>query len=164
MFEKTEIVKKRVEINLPTEETNKLQQDLVGELAKLLPDSDVEAIGAVAVPIAGRNEIDIMIVSDDILRDTEVLAQNGYRKGPIENGISYLKIYRDGVEIGVQIIPAGHKMIGTHRQIIAKLCADVDLRKRYEQFKLSLGGLSFDEYKQRKGEWIKDNLLADNKK
>lgn len=159
MTEKKECVRKGVEINLLTEELFGLQKELVGELSKILPSSRVEAIGAVAVGMAGRKEVDIMVISGNVLGDTEILARNGYRKGSIENGISYLKIFRDGVEIGIQIIPIGHKMIDTHRQIISKIRGDQDLKEKYEKFKLSLNGLSGEEYKQKKSEWIKENLL-----
>lgn len=152
-------MKKIDHIDFSTPDIEKCQMDVIGEVKNLLPGSEVEAIGAVAVPMAGRREVDVMVLSNNVVSDTEILAQNGYKKGPIENEISYLKIVREGVEIGVQIVPVGHKMIDIHRQIISMLRSDENLRKRYEQFKLLLDGLSREEYKQKKSAWIKENLL-----
>jgi|SRR3989344_3833582 len=159
MSELKETPKERVEIFLPSEGLVQLQLDLISKLSEILADSEVEAVGAVAVPVAGRKELDIMVISENILKDTEILSQNGYKKGPIENEISYLKSFEGDIEVGVQIIPVGHKMIDIHRKIISRLRGNEDLRKTYEHFKLSLDGLGTEEYKQNKSLWIKEHLL-----
>lgn len=136
-----------------------LQSAILKEVQCILTKSHVEAVGSVAIPMAGRREIDLMVISKDTHFDAQILSSSGYISGPEENNIFYLKKYFDGVEVGVQIIPEGHKMITTHRMIIEKLREDPGLKSSYEKFKLGLSGLSREEYKKQKSAWIKENLL-----
>ena len=143
----------------PSVEIKSLQENLVLELSELLPHSHIELIGAMAVPMVGRSEIDIMILSKRVKEDSEILVNKGYNQGPVENAISYLKKMQGDVEIGVQIMSPDNKMINIHRNIISKLQNNEALRKSYEDFKRSLSGLTPEEYKKQKGVWIEKNLL-----
>jgi len=135
-----------------------LQQESLEKIKKLLPNSQIEAVGAMAVPMIGRPEIDLMVISKNVAEDSQVLVVNGYKQGPVVDGISFLKIMVAGIEVAIQVIPVGHKMIDTHRNIIALLQKDGELRKRYEEFKSTLSGLSREEYKRKKSEWVKENI------
>jgi|GEM_PF-2173742 len=154
---------KTIKIIEPSNEIAELQEAVVAELSQLLPKSSVESIGSMAVPISGKSEIDVMIVSDDVAGDSKLLLEKGYRQGPFEyeKDISYLSTKKNGIRIDIQILPTGHKRIELHRKTLRKLREDIVLRKAYEQFKQSLNGLPQDEYKKRKVEWIKNNLLID---
>ena len=146
----------------PDSAVESIQAETVRHLAELFPGQTVEAIGSMAVPMEGRPEIDIMIVSESaesVEADAQRLAVEGFARGPIEKGIAYLKEMRSGIEIAVQIIPAGHKMIDIHHTILGKLSSDPALRTAYEQFKRTLEGLDKAEYKKRKSRWVEDNLL-----
>jgi len=50
-------------------------------------------------------------------------------------------------------------MIGIHRNLIDKLRSDEELKKKYEEFKHTLSGLSREEYKKQKSEWLEKNIL-----
>ncbi len=143
----------------PNIEIQDLQEKLLLELADLLPNSHIELVGAMAVPMVGRPEIDIMIISEDIGNDSLKLVSEGYIQGPIEKGISYLKKMSNDIEIGIQIMSPDNNMINIHRNIILKLKEDEPLRKKYEKFKKTLSGLNIDEYKKQKGTWIRENLI-----
>ena len=143
----------------PNIEIQVLQERLLSELTNLLPNSHIELVGAMAIPMIGRPEIDIMIISKDIENDSFKLVDEGYIQGPVEKGISYLKRMRDNIEIGIQIMSPDNNMISIHRNIILKLREDESLRIKYEEFKKTLSGLSRDEYKKQKSAWIKENLI-----
>jgi len=143
----------------PNIEIQNLQEKLLLELSDLLPNSHIELVGAMAVPMIGRPEIDIMIISEDIENDSFKLVDEGYVQGPIEKGISYLKKMSNNIEIGIQIMSPDNNMINIHRNIILKLRENEPLRKKYEEFKKTLSGLNRDEYKKQKGAWIKENLI-----
>jgi len=143
----------------PNPKITVLQEDTTEALSKLLQDSHVELVGAMAVPMTGRPEVDVMIISRNVAGDSRVLAENGYKQGPVKDDISFLKMMKEGVEIGVQIMSPESKMIDVHRGIIQKLREDSGLRGRYEIFKRSLAGLNRDEYKKQKSAWIKENLM-----
>ncbi len=145
----------------PNENVENLQQKIVKELEGILPDSEIELVGAMAVPMVGRPEIDVMVISNKVEQDSKDLVREGYKQGPIVNEISYLKKYENDIEIGIQIIPPGHKMIDVHGKIIQKLRDNPELRESYETFKKTLNGLGREEYKEKKSAWIKENLLKE---
>ncbi len=150
-----------IKIVEPSIEISELQKNTIPELSRVLPNSSVEFIGSMAVPISGKSEIDIMIVSDSVENDSQALSKLGYNQGPSLKGISYLSAKRNGIHIDIQILPTGNKMIEIHRRTLRKLKEDIVLSKAYEQFKRSLDGLPKDEYKKKKKEWMKKNLLND---
>ena len=152
-----------IKIIEPSIKISELQKEVITELSKTLLNSSVESIGSMAVQISGKPEIDIMVVSGDVKGDSELLSKKGCRQSPITKGISYLSAKRNGIRIDIQILPIGHKMIEIHRRILRKLKEDIVLNKAYEQFKKSLDGLSKDEYKKKKVEWIKKNLFEEQK-
>ena len=144
-------------------EPNKLMIDVannfLSEIQKLFPDRTVELIGAMAVPMSGREEIDIMIISPDVLNDSRVMNKTNYSAGPTIDRISYFRQFVDDTEIGIQIVPENHAMIAIHRDIIEKLKSSPELKEKYSKFKYGLTGLVPDEYKTKKNTWIKTNLL-----
>lgn len=143
----------------PNIEIQGLQEKLLSELSSLLPNSHIELVGAMAVPMIRRPEIDIMIISEYIENDSFKLANEGYVQGPVEKGISYLKKTQDDIEIDIQIMSPDNNMINIHRNIILKLRENEPLKIKYEEFKKTLSGLSKDEYKKQKGAWIRENLI-----
>ena len=148
-----------VKIIEPSNLIEKITNESVSNIKTLLPERIVEHVGAMAIPMTGREEIDIMIISPNPQGDSAVLNDAGYSVGPTQDGISYLKKFVDDIEIGIQIIPENHPMIDIHRKIIEKLKSNHELREKYSEFKRSLNGLTLDEYKSKKSKWIKENLL-----
>jgi GrpB-like predicted nucleotidyltransferase (UPF0157 family) len=143
----------------PSVEILTLQEKMVDEVSNLLPASHVEVVGSMAVPMAGRPELDILVISKDIATDSDVLSQNGYKQGPVVKETSFLKKLINNVEVAVQIMSANNKMVGIHRNLIDTLRNDEELRKRYEEFKHTLSGLSREEYKRQKSEWLEKNIF-----
>ena len=143
----------------PSAEILTLQENMIRDVSDLLPSSHVEVVGSMAVPMAGRPELDILVISENISADSETLSSNGYRQGPVVNQTSFLKKMCDNVEIAVQIMSSDNKMIGIHRNLVEILRNHEELKKRYEDFKHTLSGLSRDEYKKQKSEWLEKNLL-----
>jgi GrpB-like predicted nucleotidyltransferase (UPF0157 family) len=150
---------KTIRIIDPNPEILVLQVQTVAELMQLCPGCAVEAIGSMAVPIPGKDEIDVMVIADDVAGISAILSQNGYKQGPVEKAISYLSKRVGETDVDVQVVPPGNKMIGIHRANLQKLQSDRDLRDRYAAFKRALDGLPADEYKARKSEWVRENLL-----
>ena len=152
----------KVKIIEPDEQIFKIVKDSIYEIKKLFPSRVVEHIGALAVPMCGRKEIDIMVISPNVSSDSITMNQTNYSAGPNIDGISYFRKFINNTEIGIQIVPENHPIIDIHRRIIKKLKNNPELKKRYSKFKYSLNSLTPDEYKSRKGAWIKENLLTPN--
>lgn len=93
-------------------------------------------------PMARRPKLDILVISENITTDSEILSQNAYKQGPTVNGTSFLNKMIDDVEIAIQIMSADNKMVGIHRNLIDKPRSDEGLKEKYEGFKRTLSGLS----------------------
>ena len=113
----------------PTSEILALQEKMIKEVSSLLQSSQVELVGSMAVPMAGRPELDILVISEDITTDSEILSQNGYIQGPVVNGVSFLKKMIDQIEVAIQIMSSDNKMANIHRNLISILRKNEDLRK-----------------------------------
>ncbi len=142
----------------PSKEIFAIQQEFSDEIKRLLPNSEVEAVGAMAVPMIGRPELDFLVISKQIEKDSKILVEAGFVQGPVVNGTSFLKKMVDDIEVAAQIMFPDNSMVDTHRKIISVLRENEDLRKKYEEFKTTLSGLSREEYKEKKSLWIKENI------
>jgi len=142
----------------PSEEIFNIQQEKLKEIKDLLPDSSIEAVGAMAVPMVGRPELDILVISEHIEEDSKILVEHGYKQGPVVENTSFLKMMVGGVEVAVQIMSPENETINVHRNIISVLRENNELRNRYEEFKKTLSGLTREEYKKKKSEWIEENI------
>jgi GrpB-like predicted nucleotidyltransferase (UPF0157 family) len=156
-------MKMRIETVIdPNSEILNLQEQVINEVSTLLPSSEVELVGAMAVPMVGRPELDILVISKDIEADSKILTKNAYKQGPVVNETSFLKRMEGEIEVAVQIMSPENKMIEIHRNIIKKLREEDELRTAYELYKKTLSGLTKEEYKEKKSEWLKNNVLIDN--
>lgn len=142
----------------PSTEIFKIQDASLQEVSSLLPQSHVEAVGAMAVPMTGRPELDLLVISEHIKQDSNILTLHGYKQGPLINGTSFLKKMVGDIEVAVQVMSPENKMITTHRSIIELLRSNEELRNQYEEFKKTLTGLSREEYKEKKSAWIQENI------
>ncbi|MSR71141.1 MAG: hypothetical protein EXS50_00495 [Candidatus Taylorbacteria bacterium] len=143
-------------ITEPNETIFGIQRKYFNALKALFPDLTVELIGGMSVPMMGRPELDLMVISDDFENDSKKVAGMGFKQGPIEPGkASYLKKIEDGVDVTVQILHPSNPMIDRHRKILAILKSNHELRKQYEEFKKTLAGLEKQEYRAKKKEWLK---------
>jgi len=148
-----------VKIIPPSPEIAKVQGEYLHELRVLLPDATVELIGGMSVPMAGREEVDIMVVTDDQAKAVEVMLLNGYPGGVEEKGVYYLTDFKKEVECGIQILSPDHPQVETNRRIRSRLQEDASLRQRLERFKKSIEKLTQAQYKEQKSVWIRDNIL-----
>jgi len=55
-------------------------------LNDLLPNSKIEIVGSMAVPMKGRPEIDVLVIDLDVSGVSDILAKNGFKQGPVEHG------------------------------------------------------------------------------
>lgn len=144
----------------PNSHIFKIQQQYMEELVRILPNAQIEAVGGMAVPMVGRPELDILVISQDIERDTKKIEEVGFNHRGFADNISYLKKVVEGIDVTVQIMLENNKMIGIHRKVIDLLRRDGVLRKKYEEFKRTLSGLERYKYKEKKVAWMKENILS----
>lgn len=146
-------------VGQPSSEIFKVQDDSIKEIESLLPSARIEAVGAMAVPMMGREELDILVISEDITSSAEKLEEIGFKIGPFVNEIQFMKKMVGSIEVALQVMLPENRMIGTHKKILELLRSDDELRHRYELFKQTLSGLTREEYKKKKNDWLKENIL-----
>lgn len=144
----------------PNEDIIDLQNRTVKEIADLLPDIEIQKIGVMSVPMIGRPELDLVVITDDPENVVKKLEQASYRAGPFVQGIHFMKKYIDGIDIALQIMKPENKMIDSHQRFLTLLKGDQQLKSKYEEFKRTLNGLKSEEYKKRKNEWIEENIKS----
>lgn len=137
-----------------------LANELVTELAKQLPNTEVELVGALAIPMVGKNDVDIMIISNNVKQTAEDIVKLGYSRGPVMNEVSYHIKEIDGFEVGLQVMKPDHIMVFTHRRLIERLKSDENLLTEYTKFKLNYNGHDENEYKEAKGRWLVEHKLG----
>jgi len=143
----------------PSDRILELQSEAIREVKEILSNDNVSAVGSMAVPMIGRPELDILVISDDIENDADKLEASGFMYRTLANDSIFLKKKVDGVEIAVQITTPDNSSIKTHKKIIDLMRSDSGMRNQYEEFKRTLDGLSAEEYKVKKREWMKEYLL-----
>jgi GrpB-like predicted nucleotidyltransferase (UPF0157 family) len=150
----------------PNEHIFSVQKKYFDMLKELFPHLTVELIGGMAVPMIGRPELDIMVISSDIEGISKIVEEKvGLKQGPVEPGkASYLKKLEDGIDVTVQVLSPDNSTIERHRRILATLRNNDVLRKQYEEYKKTLAGLERQEYRVKKKAWLTeymDPLLKD---
>lgn len=143
----------------PNEHISAIAQRYVEIVTTTLPGRHIEMVGAMAVPMVGRPELDILIITDDVEGDAATLETVGFGSRGAGDDALYLKQMVEGVEVTVQIMRPDNALIPMLRGAVRLLRDDHELRNRYEAFKKTLSGLPRDEYKKQKVAWITENVL-----
>ena len=143
----------------PNEHIFEIQNRYLEVVKEALPERHIEMVGGMAVPMTGRPELDILILTDDPEGDTKHLEAIGFQHRGVADDAFYLKQMVEGVEVTLQIMREDNKMVSIHRGLIELLRQDEPLRKEYEEFKKTLSGLPRDEYKKQKVAWLEENIL-----
>jgi len=150
---------KIIEIIEPSEDLFILFEQIKKNLNEIIPSAEISLIGALAVPMKGKKEMDILIVTDSVAEAQNKLSDMGYSRGPIVDGEGFCKNDNYKVEISLHIVPPKHKRIQVYFKTIEKLQKDDILRKKYEEFKMDFNGSSINEYKRAKNKFLIDNNL-----
>jgi GrpB-like predicted nucleotidyltransferase (UPF0157 family) len=137
------------------------------ELEGLLPGARVEHVGSTAVPgslTKGDLDICVIVEGGEFDRASRVLAQRFEIHQP-ENWSTTLASFtapsEDGIDVGVQLVPAGSP---DERDFVGwrdRLRADPDLRARYDELKRRHQADGMDAYRAAKERLIEE--IADQR-
>jgi GrpB-like predicted nucleotidyltransferase (UPF0157 family) len=126
------------------------------ELEGMLPGARIEHIGSTAVPgslTKGDLDICVIVAGEEFERASRVLAEHFTIHQP-ENWSPTLASFtapsEDGIDVGVQLVPAGSR---DERDFVGwrdRLRADPALRARYDELKLRHQGDGMDAYRAAK--------------
>jgi len=128
-------------------------------IKKTLLISRINLIGSMAVPMKGKEEIDILVEVENIEESQELLFKIKFGKGPIVNGTGYLRDYRFNIECEVHLVKFDDPKVKKTLVLVDKLQKNIFLKKQFEEFKLNCDGISRDEYRKKKRDFLKNNGL-----
>ena len=122
---------------------------------KCLPKCNIYLIGSMAVPMKWKEEIDILVETEDVIKAHEILSKEGFSQGPIIKNSAFLRDYRFGIEAEIHLVRIGSKKIERTRKFVEKLQNNKELRLKFEEFKEKYSGLTRNEYRKKKEVFLK---------
>jgi GrpB-like predicted nucleotidyltransferase (UPF0157 family) len=132
------------------------------ELEEMLPGARVEHVGSTAVPgslTKGDLDICVIVAGDEFEPASRALAER-FRIHQPENWSPTLASFtappEDGIDVGVQLVPAGSPDERTFVGWRDRLRADPDLRARYDELKRRHRGDGMDAYRTAKEALIRE--------
>jgi GrpB-like predicted nucleotidyltransferase (UPF0157 family) len=134
------------------------------ELEEMLPGALVEHVGSTAVPgslTKGDLDICVIVAGEEFGPASRALADR-FRIHQPENWsptlASFIAASEDGIDVGVQLVPAGspdeHAFVGWRD----RLRADRDLRMAYDELKRRHQGDDMDSYRAAKERLIQASI------
>lgn len=151
-----------IEIIEPSEKIFKMSDKMQKRIKKILPNSKTRLIGSFAIPVCGKKEIDILIEVDNVEEASNLLEKEGFKKGlKVKNEI-FFSYFEEEIQYDLHVLPQGDNHIRkVYDKVIDYFKKNEDKRIEFDNFKRSLNGLSPEEYKKRKGEYLERTVFAD---
>ena len=138
------------------------------DLVALLPTENVEHVGATAVPGAlTKGDVDLLVrVSERDFADAVLILRERYLVHQAHNWTRTLASFTapgtSEPPVGVQLVVAGSDADGFFGPIRDALINDPALLAQYNELKLSLDGLDYESYTERKGVFVERVLRQAN--
>lgn len=135
-----------------TPEVASTAQNLINEIHDAVPELEVLFMGAAALGLPGKNDIDL-----DILCETKDIAHNAERlKATLGNSKSIThtivawEFKKDSFDIDCILSDPSTSHVPRQKRMFELLKADSRLREEYEELKRSSDGLPYADYEKRK--------------
>jgi GrpB-like predicted nucleotidyltransferase (UPF0157 family) len=128
-------------------------------ISEIVSDSKISLIGAFAVPMCGKKDIDILIETNNVKETQEKLKINNFTVGPIIKDEGFCRSKKYDIVCDVHIVTKNHDKIKKYFDLINNLKSDLKLLKKYEKLKKSLNNKTIKEYKENKNKFLKENNL-----
>jgi GrpB-like predicted nucleotidyltransferase (UPF0157 family) len=148
----TLMVKRRFHLQEWMSGAAKVAADISNKIHAATPELEVLFMGAAALKLPGKNDIDIDILcsAKDITRYTELLLPVLGKPKDTKDTITVWEFIQDGFEIDCILSDPTSSHVPAQRKVFELLEANTRLRNEYEQLKRDCDGLSYEEYEKRK--------------
>ena len=139
---------------------------LAAQLFALLPNAEIEHVGATAVPgCLSKGDLDVVVRVARPEFDASVSVLDGVlrrsgRNAPTGEYVEY-DAASEGIAASVQLLVAGSDLDDRFRRLKAMLLADRAALADYNELKVRCAGGSMSAYRQAKAELIDAMLAAD---
>ena len=124
-----------------------------------LPKAEVILFGSHAIPMKGQiNELDMLVIVDEQYDALPILKEL-FSEFYDYDGRIYLYDYRFDVEAEIHLVSKGHEKIKRVLGFVDLLKKNKNLREELEELKVSCNGITKEEYRDKKTEFLKRHKL-----
>jgi len=129
---------------------------ITSEIQQRLPHANIFFIGAAALGIAGENDIDIAVVSNNTFDQDELVLTKlfGEPSGGHQKRYRQWEFERGGFSVELSLNNDMAPQIKEQLDIFELLQSKPKLKHEYEQIKLAMNGKSYRDYQQAKYEFF----------
>jgi hypothetical protein len=134
--------------------------ELVANIRDVAPELDVLFMGAAALGIPGKNDLDIDILcgADNIKHYSDILKPVLGTPQKLSDEMAVWSYMRNGIEIDCILSdptkPDSH--VPKQKKVFEKLKASSELRERYEKLKYECDGLPYEQYEVQKKAFLQE--------
>lgn len=141
-------------------ELKRKAEDLIKKIHDVAPELEVLFMGAAALGLPGKNDLDLDILCDqhDLKRYVHVIMSVLGTPKELNEVMAIWSYEDEGIEI--DCILSDDKRTGSHvpkqKAIFEKLKASPELQERYRKLKYEWSGLPYEQYETKKKEFLKE--------
>ncbi len=131
-------------------------EDVIGRIHGAIPECEVLFMGAAALGLPGKNDIDLDILCDvsDIDRYTELLTPILGEPKDNKDSLTTWECAQDGYEIDAILSDPRTSHVPRQRAVFEKLKSDPASQAIYLRLKQECDGLPYEVYERRKKEFF----------
>jgi len=135
-----------------------LADELIAAVHQIAPELEVLFMGAAALGLPGKNDIDLDILCPQsrLKHYASILTSVFGAPQKLKETMAVWSYMQEGIEIDCILsdptIPGSH--VPAQRKMYETLKADIDLRERYRQLKYECDGLPYEQYEAKKKQFF----------
>jgi hypothetical protein len=139
-------------------------QNVINDVKSVAPKLEVFFMGAAALGLPGKNDIDLDILCDtkDIAVYTQKLNQVLGQPKEIKENLTAWQFEKDGFEIDIILSDPTTSHVPKQREVFEKLKSNAVLLQEYKELKENSDGLPYEEYEERKKAFFNDKVQSNS--
>ncbi|HXR50151.1 MAG TPA: hypothetical protein VN778_03950 [Verrucomicrobiae bacterium] len=137
-------------------------QKLIGEIRSITPELEVLFMGAAALGLPGKNDIDLDVLCDarEVGRYTRKLRTVLGSPKETNDSMTAWEFQLDGFEVDCMLSDPKISHVPLQRKRFEILKADQKLRDEYKKLKEACDGLPYNEYEKRKAVFLEGKVFS----
>lgn len=145
-----------------TSEIQEAAQSLISKIHTATPELDVLFMGAAALGLPGKNDIDLDILcrQDDIKSYTKKLLPILGVPKEADDNLTVWDFKYQGFDIDAILSDPSSSHVPEQQRVFEKLKANPGLLDEYRELKVACNGLSYATYKERKKLFFTERVLG----
>jgi GrpB-like predicted nucleotidyltransferase (UPF0157 family) len=148
-----------------TPRVQEIAKSLIGKIHEIAPELEVLFMGAAALGLPGKNDIDLDILCDkkDIAMYAQKLITLLGEPKEVNGGAAAWEFKLDGFQIDAMLSDPKISHVPLQRKRFELLKASPELRDEYKKLKETCDGLPYAKYEKRKVAFLEEKVLSSNK-